>query len=51
MNPKIQLELPEQKSNAELAAEKSDTRPSPEKQNESQKCECPPGCVGLPCCT
>jgi len=51
MDHKIQPGLPEKKSNAELAAEKPDTRPSPEKRNDAQKCECPPGCVGLPCCT
>jgi len=52
MDPKIQPDLAEKKSNAEVAAEKQGTQPSAEKRNEAaQKCECPPGCVGLPCCT
>ncbi len=51
MDPRIQPDLPEKKCDAELAAEESAPRPSPEKPNEAPKCECPPGCVGLPCCT
>jgi len=50
MDPKAQPDLPKKKSHAELAAEKPGTQPSPEKRNKAQKCECPPGCVGLPCC-
>ncbi len=51
MDPRIQPDLAEKKSNPELAEKKQDTQRSREKPNEAPKCECPPGCVGLPCCT
>jgi hypothetical protein len=46
--------LEEARSNSEESSNKTLENPQPAAQqrdsNQATKCECPPGCVGLPCC-
>ena len=52
MKENVQPELPEeQQRDPEPSKEKVRSPRSQEPGPETVTCDCPPGCVGLPCCT
>jgi hypothetical protein len=52
MKQKVKPEFPDEKNpDPGQIEENGDQARSGKPRRETARCDCPPGCVGLPCCT